>query len=176
MIETERLLLRPPEPGDEESIYRWVSDPEVMSRLGGTPGTREDAVERVRRYREAWVADGFGHFTVVKRETGEGLGRVGLLVWNPETWEIGLRADLGDDAEIELGWVVERAAWGNGYATEAAAAVRDWALAEVKPRRLISLIAAENVASQRVATKIGESYRHDVTLQMGLTVGLWQLD
>ncbi|HEY3921512.1 MAG TPA: GNAT family N-acetyltransferase [Gaiellaceae bacterium] len=176
MIETERLLLRPPEPGDEESIYRWVSDPDVMRWLSGNPGTREDAVERVRRYREAWDVDGFGHFTVVQRETGEPVGRVGLLVWNPETWETGLRAEIGDKAEIELGWIIESAAWGNGYATEAAGAVRDWALREVQPRRLISLIAPENIRSQRVATKIGEMYRHDVNLHMGLTVGLWQLD
>jgi RimJ/RimL family protein N-acetyltransferase len=54
--------------------------------------------------------------------------------------------------------------------------VRDWALREVQPRRLISLIAPENIRSQRVATKIGEMYRHDVNLHMGLTVGLWQLD
>jgi RimJ/RimL family protein N-acetyltransferase len=54
--------------------------------------------------------------------------------------------------------------------------VRDWTLREVRPQRLISLIHPENEASQRVATRIGESYRHDVWTEPGVVVGLWELD
>ena len=99
----------------------------------------------------------------------------GLLVWDPQTWQNGTRSEIGDEAEIELGWTLERAAWGNGFATEAATAVRDWALREVQPRRLISLIHPENVRSIRVAEKIGERYQHDIVMHHGATVQLWAL-
>ena len=78
-------------------------------------------------------------------------------------------------AETELGWGLEHVAWGHGYATEAAIAVRDWALREVQPRRLISLIHPENVRSIRVAEKIGEHYQHDIVMHHGATVQLWAL-
>ncbi|MBV8080032.1 MAG: GNAT family N-acetyltransferase [Actinobacteria bacterium] len=177
MIETERLLLRPPEPTDLDPVYRLVSDPNVMCWLSrsGSPETREDAAARIERWTRAWEIDGFGHFIVVRRDPAAVIGRVGFLVWADDPWSHGLRAEIGDRAEIELGWSLESAAWGRGYATEAARAARDWGLEHVEMRRLISLIDHENVRSQRVAEKIGERYRHDIVLAAGGTLGLWQL-
>jgi len=173
VIETARLLLRPPEPSDAASVLRQVTDPEVMRYLGPT---HDDAAGRIAEMRRAWREDGFGRFVVVRRDTGEPIGRVGLLAWDPVTWRAGTRREIGDHAEIELGWTLERTAWGRGFATEAAAAVRDWTLAEVRPRRLISLILADNVRSRRVAEKIGEQHVEDVFLAThGVTVQLWAL-
>jgi RimJ/RimL family protein N-acetyltransferase len=55
VIETERLVLRPPEDGDVEAVYRFVADPEVMRWIGdnGRTGTYADAAERIERYRRA---------------------------------------------------------------------------------------------------------------------------
>ena len=177
MIETERLLLRMPHEGDADAVYRHLSDPEVMRWIGlnGEVATYEDAVERIVRWQRAWELDGFGHFIAVRRDTGEAVGRIGLLVWDPATWQHGTRHQIGETAEIELGWTLERAAWGHGYATEAALAVRDWALREVRAHRLISLIHPENVRSIRVAEKIGERYQHDIVMHHGATVQLWEL-
>ena len=177
MIETERLLLRLPEPDDADAVYRHLSDPEVMRWIGlnGEVGSYEDAVDRIVRWQRAWEVDGFGHFMVVPRDTGEAVGRIGLLVWDPATWQHGTRHEIGETAEVELGWTLERAVWGNGYATEAALAVRDWALAKVRPRRLVSLIAAANTRSLRVAEKTGESYQYDIVMHHGATVELWAL-
>jgi RimJ/RimL family protein N-acetyltransferase len=176
VIETERLLLRPPDECDVEAVYRFVADPDVMRWIGddGQTGTYADAAARIERYRRAWDLDGFGHFMVVPKVSGEPIGRVGILVWDPRTWEHGTRRELGDAAELELGWTLERAAWGRGFATEAATAVGDWAFRELQPGRLISLIRPDNVRSLRVAQKVGERYRHDVTVN-GLTVQLWEL-
>lgn len=177
MIETERLLLRPPEEADVDAVYRIVSDPEVMRFLDPTGATYgpDDAARRIEAYRRAWELDGFGHFMLVPRDSGEAIGRVGLLVWDTATWEHGTRHDIGDEGQLELGWTLERTAWGKGYATEGALAVRDWVMGELRPERLISLIHADNVRSMRVATKIGEEYRHDVVTHGGITLGLWQL-
>jgi hypothetical protein len=76
--------------------------------------------------RRAWEVDGFGKLSVVRREDGAVLGRIGLLVWDPKTWVPGTRAEIGDSVEIEIGWQLRRDAWGAGYATEAARAVREW--------------------------------------------------
>jgi RimJ/RimL family protein N-acetyltransferase len=176
VIETERLLLRPPDGSDVEAVYRFVADPEVMRWIGedGRTGVYDDAVERIERYRRAWELDGFGPFMVVPKGSGEPIGRVGILAWDLRTWEHGTRRELGDAAELELGWTLESAAWGRGFATEAAAAVGDWAFRELRPPRLISLIRPDNLRSLRVAQKIGERYRHDVTVN-GTTVQLWEL-
>jgi RimJ/RimL family protein N-acetyltransferase len=176
LIETERLLLRPPEPEDAAAIARQLADPEVMRYIGrGETGDLGDAVEQVAKMRQGWDDDGFGRFVVLRRDTGGAIGRVGLLVWDPLTWQNGTRREFGDDAETELGWTLERAAWGQGFATEAAAAARDWAVSDVRPRRLISLIHPENARSQRVAQRIGEEYERDVVTVRGVAVQLWAL-
>ena len=104
MIETERLLLRPPEAEDAEAIARQIADPDVMRYIGrGETGDLEDAVESVARMRRDWDDDGFGRFVVVRRDTAEAIGCVGLLVWDPLTWRNGTRREFGDEAEVELG-------------------------------------------------------------------------
>jgi RimJ/RimL family protein N-acetyltransferase len=176
VIETERLFLRLPEASDAAAIAEQLGDAEVMRYLGRREtGDLEDAVEQLAKMRRAWEFDGFGGFVVELKADGAAIGRVGLLVWDPESWRNGTRAEIGDHAEIELGWTLARSAWGRGYATEAAAAVRDWALHEVRPRRIISLIHPENVRSMRVATKIGEHFERGVTTDRGIDVQLWTL-
>jgi RimJ/RimL family protein N-acetyltransferase len=176
VIETERLLLRLPEDGDVDSIYRFVADPEVMRWIGEDGRTRgyADAVDRIERYRRAWELDGFGHFMVVPKGSRDAIGRVGILVWDARTWHHGTRRELGEAAELELGWTLERAAWGHGFATEAATAVAEWAFRELQPPRLISLIRPDNARSLRVAQKVGQRYERDVTVN-GAAAQLWAL-
>jgi RimJ/RimL family protein N-acetyltransferase len=61
----------------------------------------------------------------------------------------------GSHAQPEPGWALIRAHWGFGYATEAAAAIRDWAYASRSIDLLVSLISPTNVRSQRVAKRLG---------------------
>jgi len=174
LIETDRLLLRIPTAEDAQSVAGEIVDPEVMRYIGrGETGTPDDAVELVDRLQRAWTADGFGRFIVVRKSDDVAIGRVGLLAWDPTVWRSGIRAEIGEHAEVELGWTLARGAWGFGYATEAAAAARDWALREVRPRRLISLIHPDNERSMRVARRIGEHPEGVVTTQRGVRVQLW---
>ena len=69
--------------------------------------------------------------------------------WTPSTW-----AKAGSHAQPELGWALTRAYWGHGYATEAAAAIRDWAHECPNIDRLVSLISPDNIRSQRVARRL----------------------
>ena len=140
----------------------------------GETGGFDDAVQQIETMLRGWSDDGFGRFVIVRQSDERLIGRVGLLAWHPLTWRNGTRRELGDDAETELGWTLERAAWGCGFATEAALAVREWAAREVRPRSLISLIDADNTRSERVAQRLGARPERKVVTAHGVTVRLWR--
>ena len=87
----------------------------------------------------------FGQWAVVEKATGLVIGCVGF--YNPEGWP-----------GIDLGWVVHRSRWGNGFATEAGRAAIDWAWTTGEIDHIISLIAPHDLRSIRVATKVGERF------------------
>ena len=165
-LETDRLLLRAPVPEDAEALAPMYGDPEVMRYVGdGRTLTRGDTERSVKRMIERWEADGFGLFTTVRQEDGAVIGRVGLLVWNTPTWEPTTRAEAANaPSEVEVGYTLGRPYWGRGYATEAAGAVRDYALEELGAERLIALIIHGNTASENVARKLGLEYERDIML------------
>ena len=165
-LETDRLLLRAPVPGDAEALAPMYADPEVMRYVGdGRTLTRGETERSVKRMIERWEADGFGLFTTVRKDDDVIIGRVGLLVWNTDTWEPTTRAEAaGVQSEVEVGYTLGRPYWGLGFATEAARAVRDYALDELGAERLIALIIHGNTASENVARKLGLEYERDVML------------
>jgi RimJ/RimL family protein N-acetyltransferase len=154
-LETERLVLREPEAGDLDAFAEIFADPDVNRYLGGRTQTRQEVRGSIEAYIRHWEIYGVGPFTVVRKADAQILGRVGFLVWDPSDWSHGLRVDVAEPYETELGWALGREHWGHGYATEAARAARDWAFAERDLPRLISLINVENHASIRVAEKLG---------------------
>jgi RimJ/RimL family protein N-acetyltransferase len=175
VLETERLRLREPSPADVDALARALADPDVMRYIGdGRTRPLDDAVRWVENDRHAWHVDGFGKFVVVRRHDERVIGRVGLSAWDPNTWAHGARADIGADGEIELGWTLLRDAWSRGYATEAAIAVRDWALQELRIPSLISLIHPDNTRSQSVAKRLGERYERDIVTARGHPAQLWR--
>jgi len=165
-LETDRLLLRAPVPGDAEALAPMYADPEVMRYVGdGRTLTQSDTERSVKRMIERWEADGFGLFTTVRQEDCAIIGRVGLLVWNTDTWEPTTRAEAANaPSEVEVGYTLGKPYWGRGYATEAAGAVRDYALNELGAERLIALIIHGNTASENVARKLGLEYERDIML------------
>jgi RimJ/RimL family protein N-acetyltransferase len=154
-LETERLLLRPPLAADASAAAELLGDPEVMRFLGGRTVPPEHAPAIVAKWVERWEQNGMGPFLIERREDRCFVGRTGILVWDARTWRHATLADAGRHAQPELGWALARAHWGNGYATEAARAVRSWARSERAVDRLVSLIVADNVASQHVARRLG---------------------
>ena len=165
-IYTERLCLRLPASDDADDLYDLFADKEVMHGLGKEPVS---AVEEARELIEegmigAWRTDGLGPFILETTATGRRLvGQAGLMIfdtrdWTPSTW-----AKVGSHGQPELGWALTRAYWGHGYATEAAAAIRDWALERPNIDRLVSLISPGNARSQRVAARLGAVPTETVT-------------
>jgi RimJ/RimL family protein N-acetyltransferase len=127
-----------------------------MEFLGGVhPAAAADPQFVVRRWLDRWDANGCGPFSIVRQEDGRWIGRCGVLVWDVRTWTHTSFTSSGEFAQPELGWGLAREHWGQGYATEAALAVRDWAYDERGFRPLISLIQDANVRSQRLAERLG---------------------
>lgn len=142
-LETPRTFLREILGNDFEFLLSMMSDPEVMQYYPRPYDARDVRlfIDRMRaRYRE----DGCGLWLVVDRESGAPLGRVGLV-----------RQNVNGVDEFEIGYMIHRPFWRRGLATETALAVRDYAFAERKLPRVVSLIRAENVPSQGVARKLG---------------------
>jgi RimJ/RimL family protein N-acetyltransferase len=133
------------------------ADEEVMAGLGREPAS---AVADVRAVIEGmiggWETDGLGAFILETATTDQQVvGQAGLMIfdtrgWTPSTW-----AEAESHAQPELGWALTRSHWGHGYATEAAAAIRDWARESRSISGLVSLISPDNLRSQRVAERLG---------------------
>jgi RimJ/RimL family protein N-acetyltransferase len=166
VIETERLLVRPLRLEDAPDLAAAYADPETVRYLGdGSTATLAEVEERIAFWLTRWDANGLGLCALERREDGRVLGRAGFLVWDTAVWEPSTFAEAGERAQVEIGWTLAREHWGHGYATEAALALRDWALDERGLTRLISLIQHGNVRSFRVAEKLGERYEGDVEVR-----------
>jgi RimJ/RimL family protein N-acetyltransferase len=154
LLETERLLLRKPTHEDVPAVLEFIGDPVAMEFIGAPTSDPADARAAIDRWLGRWDADGIGFFSVVRREDDVMVGRIGLLVWDARTWTTSTFAECGEHGQLELGWSLARAYWGNGYATEAARVARNWAYAQGVDS-LISLIHARNERSNSVARKLG---------------------
>jgi RimJ/RimL family protein N-acetyltransferase len=154
---TDRLCLRAPTRRDAEALYHLFADPVVMHALGKEPVSR---LKEARAMTEdgigGWRTDGLGPFILeTTANDRQVVGQAGLMIydtrgWTPSTW-----SNAGSHAQPELGWALIHTHWGHGYATEAAAAIRDWAHEWRSIDRLVSLISPDNVRSQRVAERLG---------------------
>ncbi len=162
MIETERLLLRKPTTADVEDPPFFLTDPRVMDFLGGV---EEDPRGVVQHWLDGWDTYPAGKL-IVETAAGERIGRVGLNFYDPVGWV----RSISPDAQPELTWALAYEHWGKGYATEAAAAVRDW----FGRPGLISLIAPGNIRSQRVAERLGARPAETIELPNGGTHVVWE--
>jgi RimJ/RimL family protein N-acetyltransferase len=164
VIETERLVLRPPLPEDASALHELHCDPVAMEFIGGVHPNCDEGDWVVEMWLERWRENGCGPFSIIRRDDGRWLGRTGLLVWDTRTWTKTTYAEAGEYAQPELGWALVREHWGEGYATEAVGAAREWAYADHGVERLVSVIAPANVRSARLAERVGCTAGETVTL------------
>jgi RimJ/RimL family protein N-acetyltransferase len=169
-FETARLRLRPRDPDDFEACRVMDSDPEVIRYVGAPWTSEEEHLAFLRARLAAAYPPGLGYWTLVPKDDPAGfLGWVMLHPCNVA------------GAEVEIGWRLPRAAWGQGYATEAALpilaqgfcnAAFSWVVADIHPA---------NHASMRVAEKIGLAfsgmvdYAGEPARRYSLTRAAWEL-
>jgi RimJ/RimL family protein N-acetyltransferase len=174
---THRLCLRAPTPRDAEALYDLFADPEVMRGLGKEPvSALDEARTMIEEGIDGWRTDGLGPFILqTAAPEGQVVGQAGLMIFDTRGWTPSTRAHAGNDAQPELGWALIREHWGHGYATDAAAAIRDWTHECRSIDRLVSLIAPDNVRSQRVAERLGAVPAETVTpVDSGRKTVVWR--
>jgi ribosomal-protein-alanine N-acetyltransferase len=140
-LTSERLLLRPFELSDAPAVHRIYSDERVMRWVGTGPVVRPEQTEAMLTgYIRHQQRFGFSFWALLERSSGELIGDAGLYT----------RA-----GQVELGYTLARAHWGNGYATEAAGLCVREAFTALDLPHLDALIRPENPASLAVLRKLG---------------------
>jgi RimJ/RimL family protein N-acetyltransferase len=166
ILETDRLFLREFVPQDAAALARVISDPQTM-RYYPAPIDPAGVEQWIARNRRRYAADGHGLWAMVLRTSGELIGDCGLT-----------RQELEGKDEFEIGYHLRRDCWGNGFATEAALACRDFGFRRRNTDHLISLIRPENLPSRRVAERVGLKLWREVSWRglPHLVFVVWRLE
>jgi RimJ/RimL family protein N-acetyltransferase len=159
VVTTDRLTLRAPRIEDFDAYAAIFTSDRAVFMDG--PYDHESAWLDFCEAVASWVLRGVGLYTIARTDTAEVVGF--LFLWQ----EFG-------DPEPEIGWVLTESAEGKGYATEAAAAVLPMALSQFGPGGLVSYIDDGNVASARVAERLGGTRDLAAEARHGLGCQIWR--
>jgi RimJ/RimL family protein N-acetyltransferase len=143
ILETQRLILRPPIADDLSGWAGLMADPEASRFIGGPLDVRA-AWASLAVMTGSWSLQGFGNFSVIDKQTGAWIGRAGP--WMPPGWP-----------GPEIGWAFARQYWGQGFAREASEAAIVWVRDTLKWARMIHIIHPENLRSIALAQALGSS-------------------
>ncbi len=146
-LETARLILRPPLHEDFDGWAEMCAEEDTMRFIGGVQ-PRDAAWRQVATMAGSWAILGYGMFSVIEKESGRWIGRLGP--WRPGGKEGGWPGD-------EVGWGVMRSAQGKGLAYEGACAAIDWAFDNLGWESVIHCIDAENAPSIALAERLGST-------------------
>lgn len=152
ILETKRLLLRRLVLEDLDELFALYRDPEIRKYFPEGVLNYADTKEELE-----WFLNGhpqhpeLGLWATLHKETGKFIGRCGLLPWTIE-----------GQAEVEIAYLLDKAFWKQGLATEAAQGILRYGFEKLHLSRLICMIDPENIASQRVAEKIGMTFEKQV--------------
>lgn len=147
-LDTPRLLMHPHTRDDFLDSYAMWSNPEVIRYIGGKPFTREEVWARLLRYAGHWALLGYGYWVVRDKSSGRFVGEVGFADFHRE-----IQPSLMGTPEV--GWALDPAFHGHGYATEAVNAALQWADAQWPGADTACIIEPDNAPSLRVAQKCG---------------------
>jgi RimJ/RimL family protein N-acetyltransferase len=163
-LETERLRLERWAPRHGVLFARLAVLPEVMRHIGtGALLTPDEIASHHERVLAHWRDHGFGWRAAVERASGAPIGLIALN--RAERAAPGLAED-----DFEVGWWLDPAAWGKGYATEGARAIVDEAFTRLGAASVVARVQPENAASLRVAAALGLIEEYETTDRSGRVV------
>ncbi len=163
VIETQRLILREFKADDLDDLHAILSDPELMKHYPA-PFTREKSQRWIEWNLENYAAYGFGLWAVILKQTDTFIGDCGI------TMQL-----IGGKREPEIGYHISRAHTGNGYATEAARACRNYAFDTLNLGTVYSYMRAENIASQNVARRNGMRLISELSGDDGIVTAVYAI-
>lgn len=143
ILETERLILREMTQDDYGDLCEILQDKETMyayEHAFSADETQEWLEKQISRYKN----DGFGLWAVILKTSGEFVGQCGIT-----------RQDIEGDTVPEIGYLLKRKHWHNGYASEAAKACKNYAFDTLGFNKVYSIIRDNNYASQKIAERNG---------------------
>ena len=152
ILETKRLILRHLIREDLADLFALYSDPEIRQYFPEGVLNLEETKEELE-----WHMNGhpkypeLGLWATIHKETSTFIGRCGLLPWQ-----------IDDKLEVEIAYLLDKSFWHQGLATEAAQGILNYGFEKLNRPRLICLIDPENIASQRVAERIGMTLERKV--------------
>ncbi len=159
ILETERLILRHLLTEDLGPLFQLYRDPTIRRYFPDGTLTRDETLQEIEWFRAGHPDHPeLGLWATIERESGAFLGRCGLLPWTIE-----------GRTEVELAYLIDKARWREGMATEAANAIVEYARDQLGLRRLICMITPGNEASIRVAAKVGMKFERKYTDEFGLS-------
>ena len=143
-LETERLILRAPQPDDATSVFRIMSNPLVTRYFGKAPMTQtEEADEKIEGWAGEFREQRGIRWAITQRASGAYLGSCGF-------WRL-IKAHF----RAEIGYELDPAAWGQGIMPEAAASMLEFGFTVLGFHTIEAQIHPENIGSQRVLEKLG---------------------
>jgi RimJ/RimL family protein N-acetyltransferase len=157
ILETNRLILRHQVLDDLDNLFALYCDPDVSRYIPDAPRNYEEAREELE-----WHMNGhpkypeLGLWATIHKETNKFVGRCGLLPWT-----------IDGQNEVEVAYLISKSYWGQGLGTEAAQAILDYGFEKLNLPRLVCLIDRENLASIRVAEKIGMAFEKEGKDEVG---------
>ena len=152
ILETDRLLLRHLVMDDLNELFPLYSNSEIRKYFPEGILNLEETREELE-----WHMNGhpkhpeLGLWATIHKETGKFIGRCGLLPW-----------EIDDKLEVEIAYLLDKSFWHQGLATEAAQGILKYGFEQLNLPRLICLIDPDNIASQRVAERIGMTLERKV--------------
>ena len=149
--ETPRLRLRQFRSEDFATYKAWCANPDLMRYLGGRTFDTLEAWRHMAYVLGHWQLRGFGYYAVEEKASGRLVGRVGYT--DSEGWP-----------GFELGWTLAPEARGQGYASEAARFLLDYAFEHLERPHVMSLIHPDNAPSIRVAERLGQTVEGETEL------------
>jgi len=145
ILETQRLLLRHLNLDDLNDLYKLYQDPEIRRYFPDGVRNFEETKEELE-----WHMNGIpnyphlGLWATIHKGTGRFIGRCGLLPW-----------EIDNILEVEIAYLLDKSFWHQGLATEAAQGILKYGFENLNLSRLICLIDPDNIASRKVAERVG---------------------
>lgn len=153
ILDTDRLSVRQFTIDDTAHILELVNEPAFIQNIADR---NVRSLEDAQRYLEkgpiaSYQSNGFGLYRVSLKDSDTPIGMAGLI----------RRTQLPD---VDIGYALLERHWGQGYATEVAAAILDYGYSVLKLPRIIAITAPDNEGSARVLEKIGLRFERIITI------------
>lgn len=143
IIGTKRLILREMSQADFPHLCKILQDEDVMYAYEGA-FNNDEVQEWLEKQIKNYTEYGFGLWAVVLKETGAMIGQCGLTMQSYNGGKV-----------LEIGYLLQKEYWHQGYASEAAIACKDYAFDKLKAEEVYSIIRDTNIPSQNVARRNG---------------------